>query len=604
MAQRKYRDIEIYQRVFAEARPFWPQLSAILFLSLLSAPLALLYPLPMKIAVDCVLGKQPLPAWGRALLPGIQHSNNAGIVLVVALSLLIALLVHLLGLASWLLQTYTGEKLVLNFRARLFRHMQRLSLAYHDSKGPTDTTYRVQHDAPAINYIAIHGVVPFVTAVFTFAGMLYVSWHIDWQLALIALCATPLLFVLTQASSNRARDRWSRLIDLDSSTMSVVHEVLSAMRVVKAFGQEEREQQRFLHRSKERMWGQVQLALVQGSFYVFIGLTLAAGMAGALLLGILHVRSGALTLGNLLIIVAYLGQMYEPLRTISNKFSEQQSSLASARRAFALLDARPEAPERPGALPLRRAKGAIEFRDVSFVYERNTVLRKVSFEVAAGTRVGIAGTSGAGKSTLTSLLTRFYDPSEGQILLDGVDLRDYRLADLRQQFGVVLQDPVLFSTTIGENIAYARPDAGMQEIMAAARAASAHEFIMKLPEGYETQVGERGVCLSGGERQRVSVARALLKDCPILVLDEPTSSVDIGTEAEIMDALDTVARDRTTFLITHRLTSLRDCDLIVVLENGRIKDVIRNVESAIGDGTLMMHLHQVNGLALAATPAD
>jgi ATP-binding cassette subfamily B protein len=269
--------------------------------------------------------------------------------------------------------------------------------------------------------------------------------------------------------------------------------------------------------------------------------------------------------------MAYLAQLYEPLTAMSSRVADIQASLASAERAFALLDEAPNIVERPGARALGRVAGAVEFRNVSFAYgDGRPVLQDVSFSVRPGTRVGIAGQTGVGKTTLVSLLIRFYDPTAGQIALDGIDVRDCRLADLREQFGIVLQEPVLFSTSIAENIAYARPGASRREVEDAARAANADEFIAALPDGYETAVGERGMRLSGGERQRISLARAFLKDAPVLLLDEPTSSVDPATEARILDAMERLMRGRTTFLIAHRASTLEHCDPVLIIENGRL----------------------------------
>jgi ATP-binding cassette subfamily B protein len=266
-----------------------------------------------------------------------------------------------------------------------------------------------------------------------------------------------------------------------------------------------------------------------------------------------------------------LSQIYSPLKTLNRKMASMQTNLAGAERAFALLDETADVLERPNARPLAIATGAMAFRNVSFAYDQERpVLRDVSIHIAPGTCLGITGATGAGKTTLLNLLLRFFDPTAGAILLDGVDLRDYRLADLRNQFAIVLQEPVLFSTSIAENIAYARPDAIEQEIVAAAKAANVHDFITRLPEGYETLVGERGMRLSGGERQRISLARAFLKDAPILILDEPTSSVDIKTESGIVDAMERLMRGRTSFIITHRPSTLQHCDWILQIENGRV----------------------------------
>jgi ATP-binding cassette subfamily B protein len=319
------------------------------------------------------------------------------------------------------------------------------------------------------------------------------------------------------------------------------------------------------------MWARIRYTVGEGVFGLLVGLTTAVGTAAVVFLGMRHVQAGILTLGELLLVLGYLSQLYAPLKTISKKAGDVQASLASAERAFSLLDEAPDVVERPGAQPLGRARGAVTFQGMSFAYGQDRpVLRDISFEIGAGTRLGIVGTTGAGKTTLVSLLTRFYDPTAGRILLDGVDLREYKLADLRNQFAIVLQEPVLFSTSIAENIAYGRPDACHEEIVAAAKAANAHEFIMNLPQGYQTLVGERGMRLSGGERQRISLARAFLKDAPILILDEPTSSVDVKTEAAIMEAMERLMQGRTTVMIAHRLSTLATCDAQLEIEHGRL----------------------------------
>jgi ATP-binding cassette subfamily B protein len=283
------------------------------------------------------------------------------------------------------------------------------------------------------------------------------------------------------------------------------------------------------------------------------------------------VRSGALTLGDLLLILGYVAMLYDPISTIASRITSMQSALTGAERAFALLDEAPDVAESADPIPVTRSLGRVAFEHVTYRYRDGPLaLDDLSFEVPAGSRVGILGATGAGKSTLVSLLTRSADPISGRIVLDGIDLRDYRLADLRSQFGIVLQEPVLFSTTIAENIAYAREGAGFEHVVAAARMASAHDFIMALPDGYDTTVGERGMSLSGGERQRISLARAFLKDAPILILDEPTSAIDVDTEASIMAAIDRLLEKRTTFIITHRLTTKWACDVWLQLDHGRL----------------------------------
>jgi ATP-binding cassette subfamily B protein len=555
-----------------EARPYWPHILGIFLLSLLSTPLTLLTPLPLKIVVDSVIGPRPLPGFLVPLVPrGVQHSPGLLLAMATIMLVGVTLLTHLQWLANWLLETYAGESMVLNFRARLFAHVQRLSLAYHDSKGAADSAYRIEYDAPSLQYITINGVVPLISAFSTLAGMIYVTTRLDWQLALVALGIVPVLFALTQVFSGWLRRRWMDVKELESSANSVVMEALSAMRVVKAFGREDHEHKRFLTRSNRRLRELLQVYGVQGGYDLLVGVTLALGTAGALFVGVLHVRRGLLSVGDLLLVSAYIGQLLEPLKSVTNKLADLQGSLASAERAFALLDEAPDVAERPHALALKRATGVVKFDNVSFAYDgEHAVLTGVSFEAPPGARIGIQGRSGAGKSTLMSLLTRFYDVSGGRILLDGVDIRDYRLADLRNQFGIVLQDAVLFSTTIAENIAYGHPGASEGQIIEAARLADAHDFTTNLPEGYGTLVGERGMSLSGGERQRISLARAFLKDAPILILDEPTSALDTGTEAAIVEALERLMHGRTTFMIAHRLTTLNRCDLRLEIDQGQV----------------------------------
>jgi ATP-binding cassette subfamily B protein len=575
MTTRSYRDLAIYRRLLRQAQPYWPHLVGLLLLSLLLTPLMLLTPLPVKIAVDSVIGSHPLPGFLEALLPeAATGSDGAVLALAVVLVAAVALLKGLQKLATAVLNERAGGSLVLDFRARLFRHAQRLSLLYHDSRGTSDSTYRIQYDAPSIQWIVVDTLPQLATAAFTVLGTIYVTFLIDWQLALIALAVSPFLFLSTRAYGQRLRPRWREVHQLESSALSVAQEALGALRVVKAFGQEAREGERFVHRASKGLRERERTAFAEGGFALLVALTTAAGRAAILFIGVHHVLSGVLTLGELLLVMLYLTQLYEPLRTLSQSQGILQSSLASAERAFSLLDEAPDVVERPGARSLSRASGAVAFREVSFAYRQGErpVLRDVSFEVEPGSRVGISGATGAGKSTLMNLLTRFYDPTSGQILLDGVDLRDYKLADLREQFSIVLQEPVLFSTSVAENIAYARPGASEEEIVAAARAAGAHEFIEHLPEGYETEVGERGMGLSGGERQRISLARAFLKDAPILILDEPTSSVDTQTEAAIMDAMERLMRGRTTFMIAHRLGTLASCDVRLEVEDGRLVD--------------------------------
>jgi ATP-binding cassette, subfamily B, bacterial len=582
---KKHNHSKLYRRLFLEIKPYCSHLGALLLVTLLSAPMALLIPLPLKIAVDSVIGGHPLPAFLQRLLPGsATWSSNTVLMFIIGLTIGIAILTGLERLVSSWLRIYTGEKLTMAFRTKLFRHVQRLSVSYHDSKGAADSTYRIQYCAPGIQWLAVDGVIPFIATGLTLFGMIYIVAVLDWQLALVALAISPVLYIGARTFNPRLRNQWGQIWQLESSAFSVVQEALGALRVVKAFGQEEREQERFVRHSSESFSARVRAAWSTGGFELLIGITTAAGTAGVLFLGVRHVQTGILTLGDLLLVMSYLTQLFGPLATLSEMVASAQRSLASAERAFELLDEEPDVIESKNALSLSRARGRISFRDVCFAYNGDCpVLSDISFEIKPGTRVGIMGMTGGGKSTLVSLLTRFHDPTQGQILLDGVDLRDYGLTDLRNQFGIVLQESILFSTSIGENIAYARPGASEDEIVEAAKAAHAHEFISRLPGGYNTLVGERGMQLSGGQRQRIALARAFLKNAPILILDEPTSSIDIKTEREIIEVMERLSIGRTVFIIAHRLSTLRHCDLVLGIEHGRVVSIRSDVAKALTD---------------------
>lgn len=577
---KKRGDLELCRRLLREARPYWAGLCLFFFISLLATPVALLTPVPLKIAVDSGLGDTPLPDVLTAVLPtALTESQSSILILSAILVVLVMLLTQLQWVGSVFLRTIVSERMLLDFRAKLFRHVQRLSFAFHDRRGSSDSTYRIQWDAASIQYITIDGVIPLVASVFKLVAMIYVTFALNAQLGLVALTVSPFLVGVALFFRPRLRTRAKQLKKRESAAFSVIPETLGALRVVKAFGQEDREQERFVDHARSSLRAKIQYMLTESGMGVLVGMTTALGTALVLYVGANQVRIGAMTLGELLLVMSYIGQLYGPLKSVSNKAAQMQSHFASAERALSLLDQPFDVEERITAEPLGRARGNVHLEGVAFSYSNGPpVLSNVNLDIPEGTRVGIAGRTGAGKTTLISLLMRFYDVTKGRILLDGIDLRDYRVADLRRQFSIVLQDPVLFSTTLRENIAYGKSEASEEEIIEAAKAANAHDFIVNLHDGYETRVGERGMRLSGGERQRISLARAFLTNAPILILDEPTSSVDLKTEKLIMDALERLMKGRTTFMIAHRLSTLENCDLRVTLQNGAVE--VRSLENS------------------------
>jgi ATP-binding cassette subfamily B protein len=568
--------------MLAEARPYWAHVGLVLGLNLLATPLKLLLPVPLKLAVDNVLSAKPMEG-GWHSLTNILGIEGPTPILELACALLIGLtlLAYLNGLGIWILTTYTREKLLLGFRSKLLTHLQELPLTYHDTKGTTDSTYRIQYDAQAVEWVVLDGIQPFLTSAVTIIAMLYVTALLDWQLAVVAVAMVPILFLLVRIWGNWLRTQWTSAKQFQSSAMSVVQEALGSLRLVKAFGTEEREQARFAQQATAGMRGQIQVALSQGTFDLATGMTVGIGTAIALYVGVHHVQTGVITLGDFLLVWAYLAQLFGPLQMMGNKLSTLQGALSSADRTLAVLDEVPKVAEKPHAKTISRAKGHFAFKNVGFAYDGAApVLSNVSVDALPGRCTGIVGSTGVGKTTIAAMLMRFYDPTAGGITLDGTDLRDYRLDDLRAQFSVVLQDPILFSTTIAENIAYGRPTASTAEIQKAADAANAHQFIQEIEGGYGAQVGERGMKLSGGERQRIALARAFLRDAPVLILDEPTSAVDLHTESLICDALERLVNGRTTFLITHRPSLLRLCDFVWDVQNGTVVESTKTPKPA------------------------
>jgi len=599
---RSKSDLRLWSRIYVETAGYHLAALALLMIEFLATPLFLLSPIPLAIAVDSVLGDKPLPGLADAILPDSITPTQL-LAFAAALQIAVVLLTDLQTLSQNVLRTWIQEKLTLRMRSKLLTHVQRLSFAFHDRRGTADSLYRIQYDSMALGNMVVINLLPVVSALFTLVSVFVVIVGINAELALIALATTPFLAVLSRRSKKQMRRHYRESKRLESSAMGVVHEVLGNARVVKAFGREDSEHGRFLRWGDASARKRVGIAARESRLDLAINLITAAGTGLVLFVGGQSVLSGAITLGALIIVINYLARLYTPLKTLTRRVTGMQNAYESLQRAFELIDQEPDVAERVDALPVQRSRGDIEFEKVSFAYEGEPVLSDVSIRVPPGTRLGIVGRTGAGKTTLVSLLMRFYDVSSGVIRLDGKDVRDLRIADLRNQFAIVLQEPVLFSTSIADNIRYGKPDATQEEVRQAAEAAGIAEFIDRLPEGYDTMVGERGQRLSGGERQRIALARAFLKDAPILVLDEPTSAVDMGTEASIMKAMESLAYGRTTFMIAHRLSTLENCDLIIRVEDGRCQKVEWNRserQPILGDNGSQAEV----GLRATSSPAD
>ncbi|OLE71020.1 ABC transporter ATP-binding protein [Candidatus Bathyarchaeota archaeon] len=569
------------QRAFEDLRPYFRPLVVLLIVSLLAVPMTLIFPLPIKLLVDSVLGSQPLPGY-LTIFVGSQVSTSLALWLAISILMAAAVLTYLQNLVNVWYSNKVGNRMTLDVRTRLFRQMQRLSIAYHDTMGAADSAYRTLNDAPMLRSFGIDSLIPLTTSILTLGAMILVMVFLDWQLALIALLVSPLMFLLTFLFRPRIRAGWRKFRASESAAMAVAQESLGASRLVKSYGQEERKNKELVSHYDASLSASLKVQVDSAIYSLLVGILTAAGLAAVLYIGIGHVQAGILTLGSLLVVNYYVTQLYGPLRNVGQSILDIQMSLTGVERYRAVLDEKPDVPESPHALPLTRARGEIAFKNVSFEYTKDhPVLHGISFELPSGNRLGVVGPTGSGKTTLSTLLLRLFDPTNGVITLDDIDLREYKLADLRNQYAVVHQETVLFSTSVAENIRFAQPNATMDEVIAAATAAKAHDFITNLPNGYDTLVGERGMKLSGGERQRISLARAFLKNAPILILDEPTSSLDVHTEAAILDTIQELMKGRTTMMIAHRPSTLRDCNMILVLEDGRVNRMTTEVESVI-----------------------
>lgn len=549
--------------------------------------MALLAPWPLALLIDTVLGEEPLPSL-LSPLAGLDTYTLLGIA--VGSGLLITALEHGLAVIDEYVNTKLDQKIVLELRSDMFRHVQRLSQAFHDTKRTGQLMFMINSQASAAGAITV-AVPPLLRSALTLIGMFAIVFKIEPTLALLSLTVVPFIYSSAGFYARRIQPQVVHVRNLESQSMTIIHEAMQMLRVIVAFGREGHEYRRFRNQSEEAVDARVRLTVRQTMFSLIVTMITATGTALVLAFGAHGVIQNNLSPGELLVVMGYISSLYKPLEEISNTVSGLQEQFITLRTALELLDTEPEIEQREDALALERAAGAITFERVSFSYSgRRGTLRDVSFRARPGSRVAIVGPTGAGKSTLLNLLPRFYDPDAGRVLLDGVDVRDLTLDSLRAQVSVVHQEPLLFSSSLRDNIRYGRLDATDEEVAEAARSANAHDFISALPKGYDTLIGERGARLSGGERQRIAVARAFLKDAPILILDEPTSAIDSRTEAVILSALTRLMQGRTTFMVAHRLSTVTASDLILVVNEGQVVEQGTHEELLELDG-LYAELH-------------
>ena len=552
--------MSIYRRVLRYYRPFLGQTIFGLCLALIGIGLNLLKPWPFKIIVDDFLGAGPAirPDWRMWVL---------------LLCLALIGIQLLWGIMNWItnyLFVKIGLQALLKLRTDLYSYLQSLSLKYHDARRSSDSSFRVAYDSQSIQTIYNKGFTNIFGSIITLIGTFVIMLRLDWQLTLVSLGIVPLVVGAIYLFAHRIRRESTSIQEQESAVLAQAQEGLSSIRMVHAFGREEFEVRQFQQQARQSLQANLRLTLTNVNSALVISTLMVVGTAVMYYIGTLHVLAGTLTLGSLLVFSAYLLMLYQPLESLTYTAWAMEGATAGAKRCFEVLDRQDDVVDSPGAVVISSAKGAIAFQAVSFSYMPDRyVLRGIDLHIEPNQIVGLAGGTGAGKSTLLSLVPRFYDPTGGSIILDGRDIRQITKKSLRAQIAIVLQDTLLFSTTVRENIAYGRPDATEDEIIEAARRAQADEFIRQMPQGYDSLVGERGGHLSVGQRQRIGIARAFLKNAPILLLDEPTSALDPATESAIMETIKELMRGRTTLIATHRLATIHSLDQIIVLEHGR-----------------------------------
>ncbi len=561
--------MSIYRRVLRYYRPFWGQTGFGLVLTLCGIGLNLLKPWPFKIIVDDFLRAN-----------GAARSDWRLWIPLLCVALVIIQLFW--GIINWItnyLFVKIGLQALLKLRTDLYSYLQSLSLKYHDMRRSSDSSFRVAYDSQSIQTIYNKGFTNIFGSTITLAGTFLIMVRLDWQLTLLSLAIVPPVAGAIYFFAHRIRRESTFIQERESAILAQVQEGLSSIRMVHAFGREEFEVGQFHQQASQSLQANLRLTLTNVNSALVISTLMVVGTAAMYYVGTLHVLAGTLTLGSLLVFSAYLLMLYQPLESLTYTAWAMEGATAGAKRCFEVLDGQDDVVDSPEAIVIAETKGALRFQNVSFGYAQNRhVLHHVDLAISQNQIVALVGGTGAGKSTLLSLVPRFYDPTEGSIAIDGRDLRAITKKSLRAQIAIVLQDTLLFSTTVRENIAYGRPDATEDEIVDAARRAQADDFIRQLPTGYASPIGERGGHLSVGQRQRIGIARAFLKNAPILLLDEPTSALDPATEAAIMETIKELMRGRTTLIATHRLATIHNCDQIVVLERGFVVEQGRGPE--------------------------
>jgi ATP-binding cassette subfamily B protein len=551
-------------------RPYWKLLALAFVAMLMESSADLLEPWPLKVILDYVIGSKTPPTWLAGWVVD-SHSRLTLLNLSIAAVMGIALVGAVSSYSERYLSTTIGKRVGFDLRHALYHHVQRLSLSFYEHRQTGDMVVRLTADIDAVEDFITGAVLGIVLDVVTLVGMLVVMFYLDWRFSLIGLSVAPVLFFIVFRFMRRIKEATREVKRKQSELASVVQESIASARVVKAFAREDFEEHRLDRQSLASVDATLRARSVKARLAPLVDLVVAIGTCLVLFFGARFVMSGRITAGGLVVYVLYLGKMYKPIKDLSKTADTFSKASVAFERMGEILSIERQVTDRPGARPAARFRGQIVFDRVTFGYApADLVLKDASLRVEPNQRAALVGPTGVGKSTLIALIPRLYDVVGGSVQIDGNDVRNYTLQSLREQVSFVLQDPVLFRASIAENIAYGRPGASEREILRASTLAHAHEFVSRMPRGYDTVIGERGDTLSGGQRQRISIARALIRDSPILLLDEPSSSLDPESEELIFDGLATLLEGRTSITIAHRLATVRRADVIFVLDQGAI----------------------------------
>jgi ABC-type multidrug transport system fused ATPase/permease subunit len=584
-------------------RPYRGTLAVILLVMLVETVMSLAGPWPLKVILDSVVGNHHLPDWLERMVGSPVAMAANGKMHIAALAALAAVLIAVLGaLASYVDNYYTesvGQWVAHDLRMRTYHHLQRLSLAYYDSHETGTLLSTITDDIQTIQNFASSSTLGILVDLLTIVGMLVLMFWLNWDFTLIAVCVTPFLLFFVSRFKRAVKKATHEVRHRQSDIVAVVQQDLESMRVVKAFARQDLEQAQLEEASLATVDAALKARKVKSLLSPIITTTVALCTAFVLYRGAGLVLVGLMTVGGLTVFLSYLNKFFKPVQDLAKMTNVIAQAAVGVDRVRAILDTDAAIPERPDARNPAAVRGEIVFEHVAFGYEKDApVLRDVDFRILPGEFVGVVGTTGGGKSTVVSLIPRFYDPAAGVVKLDGIDIREYTVQGLRSQIGFVLQDTVLFRGTIGANIAYGRAGATQEEIQKAAELANAHEFIARMPHGYDTMVGERGLTLSGGQRQRIGIARTIIGNHPILILDEPTAALDTESEKLVIEALERLMKGRTVITIAHRLSTIRDANKILVLKDGVVAEQGTHEELlALGGVYAELHHIQVDGVS-------